>query len=250
MKIKSFLCLSIYIILCPRTLLGQDLIDAYAYRQHLQISQLPVFTSPAGHGFPAFTFDYALSTPLPYTGEYMININHLPYMNTQSIAGAMFNNSIHNYNPNDFFKSYEIEVVSFPFSIDCAFTNPISCANNSNQRNFEMPQINSYNPDPDITSWEYTSCNGPSCRLRNKLSKGFDQYGFAHRTATTADPAVSQALVSVSFKDNGPALNERDLLPHSVLKHTIRFHCGDDINSQVISEVSFIYDHTRGLMRY
>ncbi len=38
-------------------------------------------------------------------------------------------------------------------------------------------------------------------------------------------------------------------LPHTILKHTIYFHCGESIEDDIIDSISWVYDNTRGAMR-
>ena len=38
-------------------------------------------------------------------------------------------------------------------------------------------------------------------------------------------------------------------LPHTVLKHTLYFHCPDSSNNYIIDSISWIYDNTRGAMK-
>jgi hypothetical protein len=61
-------------------------------------------------------------------------------------------------------------------------------------------------------------------------------------------------LVSAGLTAAGPIipapLGDRYILPHTVLKHTVRLHCGTDINDPVISSFTFYYDLTRGRLRW
>ncbi len=43
--------------------------------------------------------------------------------------------------------------------------------------------------------------------------------------------------------------DQQCLLPHTVLKHTLYFHCGNTTEFPVIDSISWIYDNTRGMMR-
>lgn len=235
------------LLVIPEILTAQDLINPYNYQSYFTESSIPSYNAPING--KTFTFDFPRQ--FNYDGEYVIYIGLLPYFNSlNNPALTMFSPLFHNYNPNLFFKSYVIEAISFPFSMECAFNSPIGCADYSTIRSLNMPPETSYDDDVDITSWIYNSCHGPECRLRNILKRPFRNDGYSSRFATSVDPAESQALISSAFLNNSSLTNYRDYLPHTVLKHTIRFHCGPDISAPIISELSFIYDNTRGLMRY
>lgn len=56
-------------------------------------------------------------------------------------------------------------------------------------------------------------------------------------------------LTSYAFcKAIYPSVNDRVLLPHTVLKHTLYFHCGESVSSPILDSISWIYDNTRGVM--
>ena len=55
-------------------------------------------------------------------------------------------------------------------------------------------------------------------------------------------------LISEAYKDD-PYGDAQCLIPHTVMRHTVYFHCGDSITDPVIDSLSWLYDNTRGIMR-
>lgn len=55
-------------------------------------------------------------------------------------------------------------------------------------------------------------------------------------------------LLSVVFTDPVPA-EWACILPHTILKHSLYFHCGPFITDPVVDTISWLYDNTRGEMR-
>jgi hypothetical protein len=219
---------------------GQDLINAYSAKNYIGLQTTPNYFH---NSIYSGSFFYPNDIHNNYNGEYVIYIGHLPYF--EHPQQNTFQGS---YNLDDFHVSYTIEVVSFPFTIDCAYNSPNGCADNSDVRELMMPPINSY--DGNTQSWLYGlsgNCLGSVCELKNQIvNKPFTAGGYSSSISTIIE---SQALISSYFVNHFPTSHVRDLLPHTVLKHTVNFHCGDDENGRIISSISWIYDNTRGFMR-
>ncbi len=187
------------------------------------------------HGFlGSLIFDYNTSDNVgAFNGEYEIILDKYPW-GTESLVEII--NGVPLFDLDNFALSFKIELVSFPFSIDCAFPS----LNDSNggcvgsiDRVFNVPGDNSIDPTIDKAFWIYPIGDGTSLNLLRNISllKPFDRQPFR----TISDQSHNNALVSIAFgKDMGASLNHT-LLPHSVLKHTINIHCGPSISNQIIS---------------
>lgn len=143
-----------------------------------------------------------------WTGEYQLFTNDLMWSS--------------NLTANNWSISYKIEPVSFPFVADCSNGD---CGNgSSNTRNLNLP--NPYNPNDWI------------------FRRAFDE-GLGDSDPTNSGHAtLSSALFTQDFPPGSP----RDILPHTILKHTYYLHCGVLLSDPVIDSFSFVIDHTRGIM--
>lgn len=237
--VSCFIMLNVYVAY------SQDIINAYK-----SIDYIGQTNYPNAPGMPAYftgdqinyTFPILNNLSHNYNGEYVIQIGNLPYFGANTFAA--------DYDVNDFLVTYTIEVVSFPFSLDCAFQSSQGCVTSVTgiSRILTMPPLSSY--DPLTLSWSYDGgtlpCIGLVCNLKNKIDREtFNASGFSERLG----PPASQALISAFFMSDIPTTNQRDLLPHTILKHTINFHCGLTINDPIISSITWIYDNTRGAMK-
>ncbi len=221
---------------------SQDMINAYKASDYIGQPGVPYYNHPLGNGY----FAYPNDRHITYNGEYVIYAGNLPFFNsnTRPFLGP--------YDPDNFIKTYTIETVSFPFSTECAFTTGCADLTLNTIRDLSMPPLNSY--DLNTMSWSYGggsgSCNGPECRLKNTiLQKEVHSSGYTQKAASDPTTIEGQSLVSSFFVKSSPAAHTRDVLPHTVLKHTITYHCGNLPTSQPIASISFIYDNTRGYMR-
>ncbi|MBI4931708.1 MAG: T9SS type A sorting domain-containing protein [Bacteroidetes bacterium] len=148
-----------------------------------------------------------------YAGEYMISIDKLHwYQGFPNLA-----------------KSYKVETVSFPFMMPCWQT---GCADGSTTtRILRMPQnINTLDGLTKTFKGNFTQGMG---LLPNIFSEEND-------------------IVSVSFRSDplNPPLLDRPYYAHTILKFTIYLHCGNNTNDPIIDSLSWVYDNTRGRMRY
>lgn len=157
-----------------------------------------------------------------YTGEYQI------YLDNRFPWGQYFTSGFSTITV-----TYQMEVVSFPFTVPCAFQSggcPPSIVLN---RELFMPTI-TYNPT--------TRCWGD---LSNKLPDDLIiDNGFGGNLQTL----ISDAFVNRQLHFS---TSNAKLLPHTIIKHTICAHCGNStVHSTIIDSISWYYDNTRGRMRY
>lgn len=179
----------------------------------------------------------------PYDGEYEISLDQL---NNSGIPLSAWNQTSAPGSTNTFlWKSYKIEAVSFPFTMDCAFDIGIGCAGNPSlfERKMYMPNSsNSFNTQ--TRSWGFLKLQTPKYSPFWEFSHNGQQY-----------PVGNQDLVSVSFIKE-PILSvlqdpKRTTLPHTILKHTIYVYCGQDpVANVIVDSISWYSDHTRGRMNY
>jgi hypothetical protein len=154
-------------------------------------------------------------TSFQYDGEYMVT-------SQRWFADSLTNSS-------DIYYSCKIEVVSFPFTpCDNWITN--QCGDDPNnlptnpQRDLFLPQ--------NLITWD---------GLQKSVSSNI-----------VANFNAPYTLVSTSFLKYNLPWNTSDrpeVLPHSILKITYYTHCFD-FQNKPIDSVSFVYDNTRGRMRY
>ncbi len=156
-----------------------------------------------------------------YSGEYEILMDRTPW------------NSTINLNLGNVHVSLDFEIVSFPFMPECAFfTQGCSGLLGTTTRNLIIPH-DIYDPVEFRWGDLYNKFHVPY------LNNSFDQ-----------------TLVSKAFINDNPYFSNstNKLLPHTVIKHTINIHCGAKVTSTpyppIIYSFSWIYDNTRGRMRY
>jgi hypothetical protein len=227
---------------------GQDLINPY-----LDYNGKPTIDLQYNSALGTMGYDFnKLTGSGTYNGEYEFLLDDFPWGDPSMIAGAPSNPL---FNLNNYALSYKIELVSFPFTVDCQFPSDQNfsggCTGMPN-RIFNMPNdllISGNNND----FWLYpdpTSGNNPlvTSKLWNTTPlKEFDRQPSAH---TISDPNHNNVLVSAGFGAVSGATIQHTVLPHSVLKHTINIHCGPDFTlNPIISSFSFYVDLTRGRLR-
>ncbi len=213
---------------------SQDIIDPYVDYQGMNFLSSVIY--PPTSGYYATNPNNFLYVPharsqmncTQYSGEYMILLDEHPWQNgggSQSMLNSPFN-----------FKSYNIEVVSFPFTVPC-WDEPSSCIypgyGENNKRLFMMPD--------DI----FSSTNNKWNKLYNSYSGSFllnPNLGYLNSDANM--------LISRQFLAPGLVAFNDGYLPHTILKHTINFHCTSSPASDIVAKMVFYYDNTRGRMRY
>lgn len=147
---------------------------------------------------------------LSYDGEYQVEIGEFIWGNTSAF--------------NIYYTSISIETVSFAFTPhdECAFTQS-GCVSTNPERILTMP-ITLY--DPITKTW-------------GNLNQ------FAPKPPSTSNTLTTNGFVRASALGNLAAL-----LPHTILKHTINLRCGNSVSDPIVTSIAFLYDNTRGRMRY
>jgi len=123
-----------------------------------------------------------------------------------------------------FYRSWRIEVVSFPFVSD----KPRTLAADSLTR---------------LLTAEFDTVNYPLIRTGDLHGQDLGPSSYA------VDINEPLTLVSNSFTASAPASTGTEFLPHTILRHTLYIHATDQPNSRKVDSVAFILDLTRGGMR-
>lgn len=212
---------------------GQSGILVNPYLDHTQSSP-----SNPNHVSPEYKDKYIGSEQLIYTTWKNQTFNSGMYSGEYEVyAGDLF--WFTDFSSN-FFITYDIETVGFPFMMNC-FDSPTlpPCANcSTTTRVLQMPDVShSYSSD----KWgAYLYRKTPIGLI--DASTGFGQFsGGWHQTL------VSRLFTSLSAPTPS---SFRAFLPHSAHKINLYLHDGSCLGTPVISTLSFVYDNTRGRMRY
>jgi hypothetical protein len=149
-------------------------------------------------------------------------------------------------------KSLSIQAVSFPFIPKALSHNDINSSNmhNETSRVFGVQNMNGYNHGYLEQTGNNYSYKGLGWQYGNwKIySKIENTYTFASGNNFMCDG--DYGLISAGFVEPIVYDNYDDCwLPHTILKHTIYFHCGTDITDPIIDSIWWIYDNTRGKMK-
>jgi len=213
---------------------AQDLINpyskSYTLSSELFVKNTPVVNDPYKNEYDMLFVNGSQAPNLPplyyYTGEYEISLQGLPWFT---------------YFPANMI-SFQYKVVSFPFTMDCAFSaNGCAVANNvplPHYRNLYLPNVPYIQTD---NVWDY----GAVPNLSNLTPlKAFFPSGMSN----TSSPAYAHSLVSTQFVSNGGNSPSRKILPHTAIEQTINIHCGPLITDNIISSIKWVYDNTRGKM--
>lgn len=214
------------ILLIPLICFSQNLEDAYGDRTGCYT------------GYPK----------LEYQGEYQIFLDQLYWSNT-SFQQA--------------YKTFSIKVMSFPFiPVELEFDSQnTSSMLYTGSRTFDTELMQEDNEEYYLGHIDQSGNN------YNYIGNGWkfgDFYIFRNLYSNTLNNCNNPTefmcqgdydLISIGYVGNmnGNALGGADgdacIFPHTILKHTIFFHCGDDANSPIVDSLSWIYDNTRGKMR-
>ncbi len=178
----SFLLISIF-------LKGQEVINPYLDFSVPNVNSINL-NSNSGH---YFNFYYPANSAFNnYTGEYEILVNGLDKVwdayYAQNGTGSL---------------SYKIEVVSFPFTMDCAYDFPNGCADGGLERKMYMPDNLSYPFSPLTRKWG----TGGALALETPYPGVFYNYG-------TTYPQTHQNLISTAFV--GQAAVAQFLVPNLI----------------------------------
>jgi hypothetical protein len=224
-----FCLISVNSLLCF-ALSGQNIINPYQDYNQQQPPKYPILGAPPGNNLYSLHPDHVDNMINGWTGEYEIAlIDHFWHRD----ADIRNNHAI----------SIIIEAASFPFLPPCA-----TAANGCGDDPANPPSV----PTQRVLVMPWSNFN-----LNNQSWLG----GLLNKTVPIQfDPGGDgqtidhMTLVSAGLTKAGPIipapLGDRYILPHTVLKHTVRLHCGTDINDPVISSFTFYYDLTRGRLRW
>ncbi len=226
---------------------AQDIINTYTD------PEVAPFTSPPGYTNPALGYETwsSIKDHGSYNGEYQISLReHFWYFQGDQPAHFKYNDATL-FDENNYKRTFGIELVSFPFSRDCAFELG-GCAGTTD-RNLYMPDPGYYN---GINRWQYPGTGDPAHTRFLYRDRGvgyFNHGGYSTGDGIKPDGTIyhtAEALVSGAFVHGNPIDFSRYVLPHSILKLTIWFHCGPSDSDPLIASFSFYVDNTRGMMRY
>lgn len=178
-----------------------------------------------------------------WNGEYQIFLDKFYWNNRDDIGNPLESAAV----------SFSIEVVSFPFIPD-GF-------DPDQNNNFSSSEVRNLNTDIVTDGFYYGNLFSNNSPHENYKGWGW-QFG---------DYRVFQKLYNINTCDFKPGyyMCEGDYglisqvyanllfanyydqchLPHTVLKHTLYFHCGTSIDDDIIDSISWVYDNTRGAMR-
>ncbi len=225
-----------FLVLEYSNTISQDVINSYLDYSWQPSGNLNITSTPSLY--------YINESTETYNGEYEILLDE------SNPWGNQFCGGISNA-PFDFSKfalSYKIELVSFPFSTECAFpssANPSGGCNQPSERILNVADDLLYN---QVNKWEYE----PSNVLEYSLWRITEERLFNRNSTFVkafSDQSNPNTLVSSAFvKTTGTAAG-RYVLPHSILKHTVFLRCGNLINSPILSSFTWYSDLTRGRMR-
>lgn len=175
-----------------------------------------------------------------YTGEYQIFLDKF-FWNCYSGGANQFQPAA---------ISFSIEAVSFPFI-------PIGELNNIHQNQERLLNTNQVTDHKEYGYIE--SKNEDTGEVYYKgIGWIYDDYKiyqklYNHRNCDESIYFMCSGdygLVSQAFYNPlDPNYEEQCNLPHTILKHTLYFHCGPTTEYPVIDEISWIYDNTRGAMK-
>jgi hypothetical protein len=123
-------------------------------------------------------------------------------------------------------QSIKLEVVSFPMTNDCW-----SVFGGCTDENPNNPQ--------------------PTHRKLNIIHDNLinEKWDLLHRSFE-GNSSARIALISQRYASGDNIGPERKPFPHTVIKHTLNYHCGSSIQDDIIVSLSWVYDNTRGRMRY
>ncbi len=151
--------------------------------------------------------------------------------------------------------SFSIEVVSFPFIPDDFEPNQHNNSTNFTDRHLSTKIVT------DGYQLEYLGIENQPYEVDYKglgwAYGGYNIFLKLDNNNTCDEPPYFECegdygLISQVYSPGNGLTYGYDyqcILPHTVLKHTLYFHCGDTKESPVIDSISWIYDNTRGMMR-
>ncbi len=167
----------------------------------------------------------------PYNGEYQVFLDKFFWSNS---------------NFEQIVKSLKIEVVSIPFipiGLEPGDINSNLCGGGTDRQfDCELMQV----PITNIVYGKYrgTGWNWGNWKIFKVLYVDFKypMYGRLDADLSLISGGFVQAMPSIT--------DEQAYLPHSILKHTLYFHCVEPNGDLIIDSVSWLYDNTRGRMKF
>jgi len=231
MKYKLYLltCFQFIVNFCDLAY-SQDIINPYILRESSMNSVSSDLTpEELISGFYFETVFPTVSTSSGYNGEYMISLKYHHWHGSSTSSSSSY------YGYENYAKTYSIELVSFPFMMNC-FDGANACNSTSNVRNLETPDANHpYNG----LGWG------------DLVQYHFDgTFRFSDGMSAQDIGQCPDRLVSFLFKNGyNSGSGCATTLPHSILKQTVYLHCGTLATDDTISSFSWYYDNTRGIMR-
>jgi len=188
-------------------------------------------------------------SPLTFTGEYQIFLKSQNSADDHYWKNPIFANNL---------ISYKIEAVSFPFTTNCMNCQGPFLNSPFSDRKLKMPDSN-FPYNPLLKSWvrnfigidTTTPCSSTNVFDFKLMREYRGGYGLSIVTASSGQNHFS-TLVSRTFSLEGcdESHPQRVIYPHTILKHTMYMHCGNQITDPIVDSFSFVLDHTRGKMSY
>lgn len=185
--------------------IAQDVINPYPppYDDYTGMAP-PGYTVPSSQ----YTFNVQDVDNYNYGGEYLADFKELWWLKPAF---------------NSYYKSLKVEIVGFPFMMDCIFTG--GCADGSTTtRILEMPYSALSNDQWGNIVWRIKDF--PAIMIANLVTNVFNS------------PNPIDLII-------GPG----PWFPHAVTKFTLYIHCGNNANSDLVDSLVFTYDLNRGRMR-
>lgn len=220
MRILYKLSILIAIMMADTICWAQNVMNPYINTSTITPGSLTITLPFYDPGWGVYTWE---NRPLVggYSGEYEIILGRRPFNFYTDPTGW------------DRHVSYSMEVVSFPFMPRCAFDNDCDVASGNDRFLYMPPATPAY--DPVAEKW-------------GNLTNRFYQ---PNLTNTIDQTLASNAFVRALPLGTNPGNN---VLPHSVIKHTVYFHCDHQTNNPpyppVVYSFSWLYDNTRGRQRF
>ena len=261
---KRLTTLFAFAVFAP-TLFAQNLVNPYQY--------VSSYVAKPSSVFPSYHWDDFIRSDAKswFDGELQVSLLNHPWGADPSFSGYAYGNS----NQDVFAKSIVYELVSFPFDVPEGWplaTNKLPSANTlplstSTQRVLAMPAVNFDNAE---MGWKYLNSSTGNWQVLRTLTRPSPFRGSPGGTPSALVKAMDtyrNALISNFFEgawsnssldtpSAAACYNQaqaeqcaaRRLLPHSILKMTVRLHAGTSITTPIVSSFSWVYDMTRGRM--
>ncbi len=248
-RATKLFCLGLFALLfCRLDCKSQDLINPYSNKTGLSVINDLKYNTDLGSAYYESKMGQDKRS---YWGEFQLLLDDFPWGET-GLTGIKrkFIQEIIDDNSN-YALSYYVETVSFPFSLECHFSQSGNCQDGTSTRVLTLP-----NPNNAIFNnigakwWEYTDY-GHAYKLFTKTPKrDFNVYSLSNTYSDLVGVISKESsLASNGFVKDAGGDNVNDVFPHTVLKFTISIHCGNSSTAPILNSFSFLIDLTRGKMR-